>query len=154
MHSLPVPHWPGWDANGFADFIDRECRWLVDNSVISAANASAARARAEPAIRPFPMVFTHGDLQPAHVFYEGDTITGVIDWADACTGDAAFDLAVLTVGDEERVDDLLAGYGDTVDRDVIAAWWSVRRIGSVRWMIEHGFNADGDIAALLKMARA
>ena len=100
------------------------------------------------------MVFTHGDYQAAHILYEGDTITGVIDWADACAGDAAFDLAVLTVGHEERVADVLAGYGDEVDMDVITAWWAVRRIGSVRWMIEHGFNADGDVAALLKTGRA
>ena len=152
IHALPAPPWPGWDADGFSDFIDGECRWLVDNAVISSAIAASARARAAPALRPFPMVFTHGDYQAAHILYEGDTITGVIDWADACAGDAAFDLAVLTVGHEERVADVLAGYGDEVDMDVITAWWAVRRIGSVRWMIEHGFNADGDVAALLRTA--
>ena len=150
IHSLATPPWVGWDADGFADFIDGECRWLVDKNVISPAIAVSARARAEPALRPFPMVFTHGDYQAAHILYVGDAITGIIDWADACTGDAAFDLAVLTVGHEERIADVLAGYGDGVDIDVMAAWWAVRRIGSVRWMIEHGFNADRDIAALVR----
>ncbi len=31
--------------------------------------------------------------------------------------------------------------------------WAVRRIGSARWMIEHGFNADADVAALLETGR-
>jgi aminoglycoside phosphotransferase (APT) family kinase protein len=100
------------------------------------------------------VVFTHGDFQAAHILYDRDTITGVIDWADACAGDATFDLAVLTVGHEERVTDVLAGYGDDVDIDVLTAWWAVRRIGSVRWMIEHGFNADDDVSALIKTAQS
>jgi len=154
IHALPLPPWSGWDADGFAEFIDGECRWLVDNRVISAAVATAATARAEPALRPFPMVFTHGDYQAAHVLHDGSSITGVIDWADACAGDAAFDLAVLTVGHEERLTDVLAGYGDAVDPAVIAAWWAVRRIGSVRWMVEHGYDADGDVTALVRTAMA
>jgi len=154
IHSLPTPPWAGWDADAFAGFLDGELRWLVDNSVISREIAASSRARAEPALRPFPAVFTHGDFQPAHILYENDTITGVIDWADVCSGDALFDLAVLTVGHEERVTDVLAGYGDEVDLDVIAAWWAVRRIGSVRWMIQHGFSADADIAALLRPSHA
>ncbi|HEY1665284.1 MAG TPA: phosphotransferase [Trebonia sp.] len=29
-------------------------------------------------------VFTHGDLQVTHVFFNGDEVTGVIDWSEAC----------------------------------------------------------------------
>lgn len=148
IHSLPTPPWPGWDADGFANFVDGELGWLVDNALLSSASAVAARAAAEPALRPFPAVFTHGDFQPAHVLYDDDEITGVIDWADACTGDALFDLAVLTVDNKERIDEVLEGYGDDVDREVLAAWWVVRHIGAARWMIQHGFGADRDLAAL------
>jgi aminoglycoside phosphotransferase (APT) family kinase protein len=38
-------------------------------------------------------VFTHGDLQVAHVFVDGDQITGVVDWSEAGRGDALYDLA-------------------------------------------------------------
>jgi hypothetical protein len=38
-------------------------------------------------------VFTHGDLQSAHVFVRGDEVTGVIDWSEAGPGDASYDLA-------------------------------------------------------------
>jgi aminoglycoside phosphotransferase (APT) family kinase protein len=154
IHALPLPPWSGWDADEFSGFIEGECGWLVDHGVISSAVARSAMARTEPALQPFDMVFTHGDYQPAHVLHERGSITGIIDWADACSGAAAFDLAVLTVGHEERTADVLAGYGDAMDMEVIRSWWAVRRIGSVRWMIEHGFNADDDVIALLDTTRA
>jgi hypothetical protein len=53
-----------------------------------------------------------------------------------------FDLATLTLGHEERLDDLLAGYGPDADRDVIRAWWSLRSLVASRWLIEHGFDPD------------
>jgi aminoglycoside phosphotransferase (APT) family kinase protein len=42
-------------------------------------------------------VFTHGDLQVTHVFFNGDEVTGVIDWSEACQGDALYDLARLRI---------------------------------------------------------
>ena len=85
-------------------------------------------------------MFTHGDLQVAHVFVDGDEITGIIDWSDVGQGDALFDLAILTLGHEEHLDDVVAGYGTDVDLDVIRAWWSWRSLVAVRWLIEHGFD--------------
>ncbi len=154
IHAVPAPPWSGWDADDFARFVDGECRWLVDNEITSPAIVEAARTRVEPALRPFAMVFTHGDYQPAHILFEGETITGIIDWADACPGDALFDLAILTVGHQERLDDVVFGYGAPVDVDVIRGWWALRRLTSVRWMIEHGFNAEGDVASLEQTARS
>jgi hypothetical protein len=72
-------------------------------------------------------VFTHGDLQITHVFVEGDAVTGIIDWSEASQGDALFDLATLTLAHEEHLEDVLAGYGTDVDRDLIRAWWSRHR---------------------------
>lgn len=93
--------------------------------------------------------FVHGDLQPAHVFVTDDNkVAGVIDWGDAGVGDPHYDLAVLTVGHTERLEALIAGYDADVDVERIRGYWSWRRLGSVRWMIEHGFDASGDVAAL------
>jgi hypothetical protein len=64
-----------------------------------------------------------------------------------------FDLAILTVGHEERLDDVIAGYGAPVDVAGIRGWWALRRLTSIRWMIEHGFNADGDLTALEQTAK-
>ena len=73
-------------------------------------------------------MFAHGDLQITHVFVDGDEITGVVDWSEAGHGDALYDLATLTLGHEEHLDDLVAGYGTEVDLDVIRAWWSWRSL--------------------------
>lgn len=92
------------------------------------------------ALRPWTPVFTHGDLQVTHVFVDGDEVTGVIDWSEAAPGDAMYDLASLTLGHEEHLGDVLAGYGTGVDLDVIRAWWSLRSLRAARWLIEHGFD--------------
>lgn len=38
-------------------------------------------------------VLVHADLGPAHILHEGSSVTGVIDWSDACLGDPALDFA-------------------------------------------------------------
>ena len=50
------------------------------------------------------------------------------------------DLASLTLGHQEHLGDVVAGYGTGVDLDVIRAWWSVRSLLAVRWLVEHGFD--------------
>jgi aminoglycoside phosphotransferase (APT) family kinase protein len=102
------------------------------------------RRLAETALRPWTPVFTHGDLQVDHVFVAGDEVTGVIDWSEASRGDALFDLATLTLGHQEHLGDVAAGYGTDVDRDLIRAWWSLRCLLNVRWLVEHGFGPPGE----------
>lgn len=53
-----------------------------------------------------------------------------------------FHLALMTLGHEEHLDDLLAGYGAGADRDVIRAWWSLRSLVASRWLLEHDFDPD------------
>ena len=95
---------------------------------------------AEAALRPWTPVFTHGDLQVDHVFVDGDEVTGVLDWSEAGQGDPLYDLAILTLGHEEHLGDVIAGYGTDVDLDVIRGWWSLRSLLAIRWLIEHGFD--------------
>ena len=87
-------------------------------------------------------MFAHGDLQITHIFVDDDRVTGVIDWSEGGPGDAMYDLATLTLGHQERLADLLAGYGSDVDVEVIRAWWSWRSLSAARWLIEHGFDPD------------
>ncbi|MFF1909454.1 aminoglycoside phosphotransferase family protein [Kitasatospora sp. NPDC058218] len=140
LHDAPLPPWPGRSVDELASALDAECSWLVTNGVLPADLVTRNRRVAESALRPWTPVFTHGDLQVAHVFVDGDEITGVIDWSEASRGDALFDLAVLTLGHEERLGDVIAGYGGDVDLDVIHGWWSLRSLLAVRWLVEHGFD--------------
>ncbi|MFC7585306.1 phosphotransferase family protein [Nonomuraea antimicrobica] len=140
LHDAPLPPWPGPSLDELAAHLDSECEWLIANDVLPADLVTRNRQIAEAALRPWTPVFTHGDLQIAHVFIDGDKITGVIDWTEASQGDALFDLAVLTLGHEAHLGDVVAGYGTDVDLDVIRAWWSLRSLLAVRWLVEHGFD--------------
>ena len=142
LHDAPLPPWAGTSLDDVAAELDRECAWLLDNAVLPGEVIRRNREVAGAALRPWRPAFIHGDLQLSHVFVDGDEVTGVIDWSEAAPGDAMFDLAILTLGHEERLDDLLAGYGPGADRDVIRAWWSLRSLVASRWLIEHGFDPD------------
>ncbi|MFY1653734.1 phosphotransferase family protein [Solwaraspora sp. WMMB762] len=140
LHDAPLPPWPGRSPDELASQLDGECEWLIATRVLPADLVLRNRRTAEAALRPWTPVFTHGDLQVAHVFVDGDEVTGVLDWSEAGRGDALFDLATLTLGHRERLGDLLAGYGTDVDLDVIRAWWSVRSLLTIRWLVGHGFD--------------
>jgi aminoglycoside phosphotransferase (APT) family kinase protein len=110
------------------------------NGVLPADLVRRNRQVAEAALRPWTPVFTHGDLQVAHVFVDEGQVTGVIDWSEASRGDALYDLTTLTLGHEEHLAEVLAGYGTDVDLDVIHAWGSLRSLLAVRWLVEHGYD--------------
>jgi aminoglycoside phosphotransferase len=140
LHDAPLPPWDSTRRAQLAASLDEECELLVTTGVLPADLVSRNREVAEAAFRPYTPVFIHGDLQITHVFVEGDVVTGVLDWSEAGQGDPLYDLAILTLGHEERLGDLLAGYGPGVDIDVIHAWWSQRSLMATRWLAEHGFD--------------
>ncbi|RKN56233.1 aminoglycoside phosphotransferase family protein [Micromonospora costi] len=140
LHDAPLPPWPGRRLDDLASRLDAECDWLVTNDVLPVDLVTRNRRVAEAALRPWTPVFMHGDLQITHVFVDDDKITGVIDWSEAGQGDALYDLAILTLGHEEHLGDVVAGYGTDVDLDVIRAWWSMRSLLAIRWLMEHGFD--------------
>jgi len=140
LHDAPLPPWPGKSLGQLASDLDGECEWLIANGVLPVGLVTRNRQVAEAALRPWTPVFAHGDLQEAHVFVDGDEVTGVIDWTEAGPGDALHDLANLTFGHEEHLGDVVAGYGSDIDLDLIRAWWSMRSLLAIRWLIEHGFD--------------
>ena len=143
LHDAPLPPRlgrAGRSADALAAELDAECELLVASGVLPADLVARNRRVAEAAFRPWTPAFTHGDLQIAHVFVDGDEVTGIIDWSEAGQGDPLYDLATFTLGHEEHLDDVIAGYGADIDIDVIHAWWSLRSLLAVRWLSEHGFD--------------
>ncbi|WP_030253908.1 phosphotransferase family protein [Streptomyces violens] len=143
LHDAPLPPCPGRAGRNLEELaadLNGECEWLVTNGALPADLVTRNRQVAEAALRPWTPAFTHGDLQVTHVFVDGDEVTGIIDWSEAGQGDALYDLATLTLGHEEHLDDVVAGYGTDVDLDVIRAWWSLRSLLGVRWLVEHDFD--------------
>ena len=86
-------------------------------------------------------MFIHGDLQIVHVLDDGDEASGVGDWSEGGQGDAMYDLATLTLTHEEHLYDVMAGYGGHIEIDVIRAYWSLRSLMEIRWLVEHGYGA-------------
>ena len=140
LHDAPLPPWPGRSLDEIATELDTECTWLLGNDVLPTDLVTRNRRIAQVALRPWTPAFTHGDLQVAHVFVDADEVTGVLDWSEAGQGDAMYDLASLTLGHPEHLGDVIAGYGADVDHDVIRAWWSLRSLTAIRWLVEHGFD--------------
>jgi aminoglycoside phosphotransferase (APT) family kinase protein len=140
LHDAPLPPWPGGSLEDKASSLDRECTWLLANDVLPRDLVTRNREIAKAALRPAPPVFMHGDLQVAHVFVDGDEVTGVLDWSEAGRGDGMYDLASLTLGHPEHLDDVVAGYGGSADLDAIRGWWSLRSLTAIRWLVEHGFD--------------
>jgi len=140
LHDAPLPPWAGRTLNDVTARLEAESEWLTANDVLPVDLVTRSRRLARTALRPWKPAFTHGDLQVDHVFIDGETITGVVDWSEAGPGDALYDLAILTLGERERLRDLLVGYGTDVNLDVIRAWWSWRSLVGIRWLIEHGFD--------------
>jgi aminoglycoside phosphotransferase (APT) family kinase protein len=140
LHDAPLPPWPGRKVDDIAADLESECAWLLANGVLPTDLIARNRKIAEAALRSYTPKFVHGDFQITHVFVDGDELTGVIDWSEAAQGDPLHDLATLTLGHEERLADVVAGYGMDVDLGVIEAWWSLRSLLAVRWLVEHGFD--------------
>jgi aminoglycoside phosphotransferase len=140
LHEAPLPPWPGTSLGEVTSELDSECSWLVTHQVLPTDLITRNRTVAEAALRPWAPTFTHGDLQLAHVFVEGDRVTGVVDWSEAGRGDPLYDLASLTLGHPEHLDDVIAGYGAEVDLEVLRGWWSWRSLTAIRWLVEHGFD--------------
>jgi len=140
LHDAPLPPWLSRGFDELASRLAGECEWLVANDVLPADLVTRNRRLAETALRPRTPVFIHGDLQVDHVFITGDEVTGIIDWSEGGRGDALADLATLTLGHPEHLGDVVAGYGTDVDVDLIRAWWSLRCLSNVRWLVEHGYG--------------
>ena len=154
LHDAPLPPWRGPSVDTLASRLADGCDWLVANDVLPADVVTRNRRLAETALRPWTPAFIHGDLHDEHVFVDGDEVSGIIDWSEAAPGDALYDLASLTLQHPERLGDVVAGYGTDVDRDLIRAWWSLRSLSNVRWLVENGYGSPEDYPEVAVLWRA
>lgn len=141
LHDAPLPPRTGPSLDRLESVLADECDWLIAEEILEVEVVNRNKHRAESVLRSWTPVFIHGDLHLEHVFVDDDRVTGIIDWSEARQGDALFDLASLTLGNGEHLDDVLVGYGTDVDREVISAWWSWRCLTGVRWLSENGYGS-------------
>lgn len=156
LHRGPAPADLDRTPRPLRERIDDLRDWLLANTPaplhVVELLASFAHDVLDP--RDVEPVFTHGDLQAEHVIIDDTEVSAVIDWAEGGPGDPLRDLATLTQGHGEHLEDVLAGYGADVDRDVIRGYWAVGKLNGVRFMTSHGFDASDDLAALGMYAAA
>jgi len=151
LHDAPLPPWPGTTIDELASRLAAACEWLLARDVLPVAIVRRNRQLAEQVHLPWTPVFIHGDLHLEHLFVEDDAVTGIIDWSNACQGDATYDIASLTLGNEDHLDALVAGYGE-LDRDRVRSWWSWRCLVVIPWLAENGYGEPADLpeAVLLR----
>ena len=140
LHESLLPARTGPTIDHLETRLHNECDWLAANDVLPIEVVERNRRVAEGVLSPFTPTLIHGDLHLKHVFVEGDEVSGIIDWSEVRQGDPLFDIASLTLSNEDRLDDFLAGYGRSVDRDRVRAWWAWRCLVVIRWLFENGYG--------------
>lgn len=80
-----------------------------------------------PEVRP---VFIHRDYHPTNVLWQGPTVSGVVDWINACQGPAGVDVAHCRINLAQMygpaaADQFLAAYVKTADRFSYDPFWDV-----------------------------
>jgi aminoglycoside phosphotransferase (APT) family kinase protein len=119
--------------------------WVVDAGRAAADGLGRSRQSGPPTVT------LHGDCVPIHVrLSPDDEVTGLLDLGDACRGDPAWDVAVLTMRSPERLPAVLDGYRADADlRGWVERSWSVYRalrlVAEVGWLAEHGFDPGAAI---------
>jgi aminoglycoside phosphotransferase (APT) family kinase protein len=158
VHAVVPPPYSGggfapardsWEAVIEAEVEEELEKCVRENGLDQEAVPRVRRAVADghDELAAAPASWYHGDLQPDHVIVDPESgeIAAIIDWSDQGRGDGAWDIAVLTLDDESRLDAFLAGYDAEPDeRDRLARmlplYRLVRWLGEIRWLTEHGMT--------------
>jgi aminoglycoside phosphotransferase len=140
-----------------ADWSGQWCRdrRLVAPGVLDRLQASMSTAFArddEPTA-----CLLHGDCGPYHWLLRQGTVAAVVDFGDAGSGDAVWDLAVLTLWDRHRLAVVLDGYrADETMRgrvDTLFRPYTVlRHLLGINWLVEHGHDPTPTVAELQRLA--
>jgi aminoglycoside phosphotransferase (APT) family kinase protein len=118
-HPIGDEDFAGMRAGHDVGPLQREAQVVLD----AATRARAAQPGAES-------VFVHGDLWAGNTLWDGDTLTGLLDWDAAGAGAPGIDLGSL------RMDAALCYGADTGAADEVIAGWEAaagRRAGDVAY---------------------
>jgi homoserine kinase type II len=140
---------PGWmlaTSRSVRPFLDAEQNDLLANEIIEQRTARDARAD------KLPSGAIHADLFRDNVLFDGDALSGIIDFGFAATDLFVFDLAV-TVNDwcidhattqfeERRLSAMVQGYLSvrTLDAGERAAWPMMLRLGALRFWLSRLYD--------------
>ena len=134
IHDLGLPvddRLPRHDAAGAAERSLRELAGIADASLVEQAVEMVGRIRSSQSSSSKRVV--HGDCNFPNILWSGDDVTGIVDFDQIGVSDPVEELAWVVKWwsrprgiadlshDSALAREVLAGYGDDVDRDVLAA---------------------------------
>jgi len=106
-----------------------------------------------------PRVFLHGDCQDDHFLWdtESGAITAIVDFGDAGTGDALWDIATLTQFRLDKLPWVLDGYrpkaGLRMRAEVLLpAHWVLRHLTAASWCVENDISSVMQVDCLAGIA--
>lgn len=164
LHDIPPD---ALDACGLPAYTAEEYRTRrlseVDRAAGTGQVPAGLLARWERALEQvahwhFMPTLVHGDLTGEHILVEGSdgdaTVSGLLDWDDACVADPADDLAFLTVDTaDEALDTVLEAYAmeraESPDRHLIDRARLAAELALARWLVG---GVDADDAAVVDQA--
>ena len=134
IHAVPPGPVARWSYHGYHEGRDlARPGWWRDAALWDRAVRQTTTARPHG-----PAVFIHRDFHPGNLLWSGRTLTGIVDWVNACVGPAEVDVAHLRVNlavleDVANADRVVAGdpawdieaafgFLDWGSRDAIEAW--------------------------------
>ncbi|WP_433366551.1 phosphotransferase family protein [Actinoplanes sp. CA-142083] len=102
------------------------------------------RLAAFPELKPVeqPLVLTHNDFWSGNVLWDGDTLTGVVDWSGARRAPRGFDVSwcrldLFLLHGAQAADEFLAAYQDAAGVTVPEmAWWDAFALANSRETVE------------------
>ena len=115
----------------------QRCEWLLTNGGLPADLVTRNRTIAKAALRPWTPVFRTATCGSPTCSLTV-RVTGVINWSKAarampCTTSPSSRSAPEHLGEVRRL-------RHRRDLDMIRAWWSLRSLLAVHWLIERGFD--------------
>jgi Ser/Thr protein kinase RdoA (MazF antagonist) len=167
LHGVVVPGLPAFAGRDrwAAGLVELANHWGprtraagLERHVVDTARAAADRLAGSGPAEP-RIVTLHGDCVPIHVRLDGDDrVIGLLDLGDACRGDPAWDLAVLTMRSPERLPPVLDGYrADPGLRAWTTRTWPVYRVlrlvAEVGWLADHDFDPADAVREATSAAR-
>lgn len=118
---------------------------LVRHGVITAELADGFRAavadHADAIAYEGEGALLHCDLKPAHLFVADGWLSAIIDWGDTSYGDPLYDVARLSVADDEIFRPALEGYGLELDADLsrsLACYRAIQRVDALHYELMAG----------------
>jgi fructosamine-3-kinase len=135
--------------------VDRHLKFCADVGSISLDDGKRIQAifeKNENILEETKPSLLHGDLSNQNIFWDGESISALIDWEDCLSGDPIFDIASWGsfIGNAEKLDLFLKGYRSVTplpDIFNLKYWFYNVRIILAKTVFRYRFNLTDRIPA-------